>query len=161
MKYFQISGKICAEQYDKFLQFINENDSDISIDLNSDGGEVYIACRMLNIINENIDRITLTHIMSGSCMFYLFYKAKCKKQIVKGSEAMYHLWFMRDVTIDQKKQMPFPDDRARVKAMKHLRFSQQPKEMMTKKERKQFNRSQDVWFSFKRLKEIFPEAQII
>ena len=93
MKYFNIDGQIDTELVDRFALFLNENSAEnICIFLDSPGGWFCSARIMCTIINADKSRFSLiaSHTVM-SAAFWLFYEAKCKREILSGTVGMYHI----------------------------------------------------------------------
>lgn len=161
MKYFQLEGIINEELLTRFLDCCNNNpDEEITVYINSNGGKTLLCTIITDIINHNSDRFTLVSCGSYSAAFDLFYHAKCKKKIVNQSMGMQHKEFLRDISINSDGKYVYTSDKYENKNNKTLDDSY-IKEFMTKKEQKKYKKGDDIYFTFKRMKEIFPEAEII
>jgi len=161
MKYFQLEGTINEELVTRFMDFCNNNLSDdCTIVINSGGGKSTLAKVVLDIINSNADKITLISAGVYSAALYIFFFAKCKKKIVYGSLGMHHKEYLKDMYITSDGKPKYYDDICQVKNLKTLRDNFLFK-FMSKKEKSIYAKSDDVYFTFKRMTEIFPNVEII
>lgn len=161
MKYFHLEGIINEDLLNKFIDFWNENQSEeCTIIINSGGGKSSLTFFILDVINKNHDKITLVSCGCFSAAFYLFYKARCKKILTYGTTGMYHLPYIKDVNLNIHNDPVYTSDKCDIKNMKSSDESF-IKEFMKKKEIKAFNRGDDVYFTFKRLRKIFPDIKVI
>lgn len=162
MKYFHFDSKIEEKSLDSFLHFINENEQgELSIILNSIGGKKNLTYVILDIINANADRITLISCGCYSASFFLFYKAKCKRKMTYGNVGMMH-YASSDMNMMSNGKPSYSEDENVIQNWKEdgeeLKFVEQ---FMTPKELKKYKKGNDVYFTFKRMKEIFPDVEII
>lgn len=162
MKYFHFDGDISEKSLDTFLQFVNENEHEqMSIILNSIGGKKNLTHVILDIINLNADRTTLISCGCYSASFYLFYEAKCKKKMTEGNVGMMHYSSTNINTMSNGKPA-YSEDENIVKNWKEDKSQEEfVKQFMTPVELKKYKRGNDVYFTFKRMKEIFPDVEII
>lgn len=161
MKYFQLEGTINEELLTKFMDFCNNNLSeDCTIVINSGGGKCNISTVILNIINAHSDKITLVSAGVYSAAFYIFYFAKCKRKIVYGSLGMHHKDYINDISINPSGTPKFKEDVCQVENIKSIgdRFTNK---FLSKEEKEKYKKSEDVYFTFKRMTEIFPDIEII
>lgn len=161
MKYFNIEAGLSPELLEKFMDFYNHNQSDdITVVMNSGGGKEFVADIITDIINKDKKRFTIMAVVCYSSAFKLFYHVKCKRVFVNGCMGMMHKSYLSDVIVDSGGKYSYSKDRCAVKTMIDTahEFSSQ---FMTPKELKKYNKGDDVFFTFKRMKEIFPDAKII
>lgn len=161
MKYFHINGKIDEILLDKFIEFMNCNqEGDITIIINSGGGKSILATMLIDIININKDRISLVAAGIYSAAFEIFYFSKCYKYIIEHSVGMYHLGYVVDISIAIDGKIKFDED---INIYNNFKLDKAHfvKTFMTKTELRKFNKREDIYFTFKRLTEIFPKALII
>jgi len=163
MKYYTVEGVINEESFEKFLGFMNglEDDSDATIILNSGGGKSNLASVILDIINHNKDRVTLISCGIYSAAFYIFYNAKCKKKMTTESVGMIHRSVSEMRLASNCNPVYFED----INTIKNWKESESDLEFvsqfMSSKELKVFKKGDDVYFTFKRMKEIFTDVEII
>jgi ATP-dependent protease ClpP protease subunit len=162
MKYFHLDGRIVEELLNRFLGFMNETPSEeITIIINSVGGKECVSKLILNIINENKERCTLISLGVYSAAFYIFYNAECKRKMTYGSPAMWHL-SSADMRMMSNKKPSYTEDETQLKNWVddkiEIEFAEK---FMTPKELRDFKKGIDVYFTFKRIKEIFPDVEII
>lgn len=161
MKYFQLEGSINGDLLTKFMDFCNSYPNDEwTIVINSPGGYTNVACIILDIINNYAEKITLISAYSSSAAFTLFYFAKCKRRMIYGSLGMHHNEYIKEVIITENGTPKYDIDKCHIKNMKALSHNYLSK-VMTKKELKKYNNNNEVYFTFKRMKQIFPDVEII
>lgn len=161
MKYFQIDGKIDEAMLNKFIDFCNQYETEeCTIIVNSGGGKSTISTVMLHIINLNKQRFTLVSAGVYSAAFYIFYFAKCKRKIVIGSLGMIHKEYIDDVYINSNYKAIYPTDKCQIKNLKSIDDSW-VYTFLTKKEAKQYKNSEDIYCTFERMTEIFPDVEVI
>jgi hypothetical protein len=162
MKYFNLSGTIDDSILTRFLDFYNQNNQDeITIVIDSGGGRVACSNVILSIVNDNPAKFTLLNIGSFSSAFCIFYYAKCKKLLSKGSIGMIHMAMVKDVIVDERGKYPYPSDECNVKNAIAMSDKRWCRKFMTEKEFSDYKKGKDVYFTFKRMKEIFPAAKTI
>lgn len=85
MKYIRYSGAITDENISEVLEAINNipNDESITIYLDSEGGECTAASVLLDVIDENKDRIILKPLwVIASSAFNICYNTKAKVKLL-------------------------------------------------------------------------------
>lgn len=163
MKGFLFNGEFDADGIQSIINFVNANEGELSIGIWSGGGRLEPTMFLTDFLNFHKDRITLTAVAGVfSAAFELFYFFKGKKKLHFGSKGMTHYGQMM---IRYKWNNDTTD--AEYKIDKDF-FSQQKKrtdkegaKFMTVDELKRFKKGEDVYFDFNRMKEIFPNAEII
>lgn len=160
-KYFQLKGEITTSLLDNFINFYNTiEDQHYNIILDSIGGAFTIAVLIVKMINEKADKLTLISLGAYSSALYILYKSKCKKVLVEGSVGAYHRPMHSNITLTITGEAKYHEDVNHIKNFKSFNIDF-VKEFMTKKELKKLNDNQDVFFTFKRMCKIFPDAEII
>jgi hypothetical protein len=154
---YNFNTAFTQESLQGFLEFLNNSGEDkVDIYLNSNGGSSWCAQVILDIIESDSERFTLTaYGQIGSAAFTLFFKAPCIRKILPTCVGMYHQAKMRvDVNFRSR---PFgQDDTAFVKALeedfesdlafiKTLKFSEE--------EIEKYLDGQDIFFQCDRLKQ--------
>lgn len=162
MKYFFIDKELDEECFSKFIDFYNENQSEkINIILESNGGNSHLARIIIDIINSNSENFILTSLKIYSAAFTIFYSAKCKKRIVKNTIGCFHKAYLNNIDLDVSGKPVWLEHKCLIKNLETRPASPISLNFMTKEEKKKFNEGGDVYFTFKRMKEIFPDAEII
>lgn len=161
MKYFQIEGSINEELFNNFIHFFNENEEEeMSFVINSGGGKATLTQVMLHIINANKESITLISCGSYSAAFDLFYKAECNRKLVHGSLGCVHLAYLKETAVMIDGKMKYYEDICQKENFKCFDDSYITK-LLKPKEKILYNRGDDVFFTFKRMQEIFPDVEVI
>ena len=162
MKYFHLGEEILEVLISKFIDFYNEYQKEpITIILNSAGGIVSYSDFLVDLINNNAKKITITNLGCYSAAFQLFYKATCKKKMVDGTIGMLHLSYVKDVQISSLNKPVLKEDIIHIKNLSRYQDVAFAEQFMNKSEIARFKKCEDVYFSFERMKEIFPDAEII
>ena len=161
MKYFQLEGIINESLVTRFMDFCNNNISEeCTIVINSSGGKSTLATLVLDIINTHAEKITLISAGVYSAGFYIFFFAKCRRKIIYGSIGMHHREYLKDIYINEKGKPKYQEDICQIENLKCVRNNFLEK-AMTKKEKFLYNSDDDVYFTFNRMKELFPNVEII
>ena len=163
MKYFYLNGSMKQELFDKFINFCNQYPDDKwGIVIDSGGGGESFCHAMLHIIDDHKDCVLIS-MGCYSSAFELFYLSKCEKLITTNSMGMFHLG--RDnYDIDLNGKPSWTADEAIVKRRKETSYPMAldfAKQFMTTLEFSKFKQGKDIYFTFKRMQEIFPDATII
>lgn len=161
MKYFQLEGIINEGLVTSFMDFCNNNiTEECTIVINSAGGKSTLATVILDIINSHSEKITLISAGVYSAAFYIFFYAKCKKKIIYGSLGMHHKCYLKDVFINEKGKPKYQEDICQIENLKSTK-SNYLENFMTDEEKVLFDNDDDVYFTFNRMKELFPTVEII
>lgn len=99
-----INGKVDTEMLDKFIQLFNNNADEYTIYFSSTGGSLEDANVIIDLINKNANKVTLIAYFSIlSAGFDIFFKTKCKKEILSTAIGMYHLGVVEiDMSVNGK-----------------------------------------------------------
>lgn len=163
MKYFAMCDIINDAILDKFIPFFNENQSvPCTIVLHSRGGQTYVTDIIIRMIGQMED-VTLTIHSVYSAALKIAIQADCKKVLSSTAKGMWHMGRAdMSVAIDTK---PYYDEdinhvkNFEIEAAQSIALANK---IMTKKEFRRFKvKREEVWFDFKRMKQIFPDAEII
>lgn len=145
------------------INFIQNNEGELTIGLNSNGGGSSCAAFLLDCLNKNKDRITLIALTGVfSAAFRVFYDFAGEKKMSHGCLGMYH-YESQDVMMFAKIQPDKPDGEGVISALKSDKSANDTfaEKFMTPAEIRRFRQNLDVYFDFERMKQIFPEAEII
>lgn len=161
MKYFQLEGIIKEDLLNNFMNFWNTNhEDDLTVVINSGGGKSTLMSVILHIINANHDKFTLISAGCYSAAFELFYFAKCKKSIIYGSIGMCHKEYLNDISINADNKPVYRTDECQIKNLDCFQ-DQWILKILNEKEKRRYKKSDDVYFTFKRMTEIFPAVPVI
>lgn len=164
MKYFLLDTIMHNETLSKFIAFTNEfPNEDWTIVIDNGGGKESVCRTMLHMINSRKDRVTLIGSAIYSSAFELFADAQCKKYLVHGAMGMWHLAYS-NVSMGVDGKPLYHEDIAIMK--KHKETSRDKgieiaKKYLTPEEMRSYKKGNDVYFTFKRLQEIFPDIEIL
>ena len=134
------------------------NNDNVKIYLNSTGGSEWCSLAIVDIINNNKDKVELIgfgYLLSAA--FHIMVESKCKKRILDNTYGMYHqsIW---DVEISALNKPSNVLDKFRVeKSIKGYRvyYEEKCKEWgFSEQELKIYKKGEDVYFSYERFKEL-------
>lgn len=161
-----ISGEINNDSLERLVKSYNDlKDKEIlEIYLNSEGGDPDFGVAMLDIINENPDRIHLVgYGKLFSAGFDLFLRARCTKDLLRGTLGMAHITSVEMADLEINKQA----DTEQVKAYKGWMIKDKKEKLdiyerlgFSKKELASVKKGNDVYFHFERLLELLKIQQI-
>lgn len=163
MKYFHIDCKIDKDLLNRFFDFCNANGEDEwTIIIYTVGGWICMGKTILRIINLRKDKVTLILHEAYSSGFYIFYEAKCKKVMCSNGKGMIHK-AAAEMFIDTDRKPRYSEDACIIKNWKHSKKEDDEwaNKFLTKKEFKKYKNGNEVYLTAKRMKQIFPEAEII
>ena len=156
MKYFYFNDLFEENKTTKdFIDFINENQDELTIFLNSGGGNSNIKQVLLDILNENKERIMLkASYFIGSNAFRLFFEFEGKKKIMDATYGMFHLTIMEVATLENNETVE--SDKMTKENMLNFYFETIKfceRIGMTEEEIQKIKEGKDVYFNNKRLRE--------
>ena len=162
MKSYYFTKTIDPESTQELMNFIEENEGDLTIYLRCGGGEDWAREVMSDCMEKNKDRITLiTNGYIYSNAFRLFFSFTGKRIVMGDTIGMFHQSSKKtDITESGKPQ--YLDD---IEAMKRDKIDHKIslkwcKDIgLTDKEIRKFKRMDDVYFTEARLRELL-DAQI-
>lgn len=125
--------------------------------IDSWGGTTWYWTLMIEAINKAKDVVVAWTDMS-SMAFRIFHAVNKPKMLVDGARGMAHVAAIEWLTVKHNKMM-WVDQTAFIDSMCQMR--QPDCSFMTEDELTRYNKWEDVYFTFNRLKEIFPDAEII
>lgn len=164
MKYYIFDAQITAETVQPLLDFIGNNDDELQIGICCVGGENDVERFLLNALNENKDRITLVAMSAiYSAAFALFYQFKGKRKITFGTRGMYHYSGV-NVRVAANGGIQDSEEKAAAEFTKRNQKQWQDSfanGFMSVSELRNFRSGKDVYFTFDRIKQIFPHLEII
>jgi len=162
-----LNGEINHNMLNRLANYVNLAQKDnvkLNIYLDSSGGEVSVYSAMADIINNNYENIHLVgygQLMSAA--FYLFFDVKCTKELLPFTTGMTH-YSSVDVTINTTgSPVKNGADDLIVKEMKISKtdlVSFHKDIGLNSKEIKQFTQGKDVYFSYKRMKELLNGSKV-
>ena len=162
--YYIFEQRIDLESVRAFADWLgNRPEGNVLFGLSSGGGVVSATVYLLRILNENKDRITL-QILGGvySSAFLLAYKFQGPVSLAYGeSKGMFH-YGLQSLNTDERAQVVYKEDRV---CLENLKLTRKNSEefagtFMTPVELRKFKKGEDVFFNYKRMTEIFPNASI-
>lgn len=160
---YLVSGTIEEGFVEKIFEILRNDPGQISISIRSNGGSKMCNRIVLNALNENKDRVKLVAFGGVySAAFVLFYFFEGKKAMVPGTTGMYHQSSV-NLALSSRGQIDGQEDRL-VQDENRRQYNIErgfASSFMTKSELKTFCSNRDVYFSFERMKEIFPNVEIL
>lgn len=162
MKYFSMTDGINCEMLGKFIKFFNDYSQEpCSIVINSRGGSSYVSETIVHMISEMTDCTLIIHGVY-SAAFEIAIEAKCKKLLSKFPKGMMHIGRL-DVNVALDGKPYYDEDANHFKnfPVERKLMYKLAKRILTKPELIKYNKREEVWFDFKRMKEILPDAKII
>lgn len=166
--YKQLNDDITEESIYPIVEAINDSNlqTKFVVGITSEGGSSYSGRFLLNVLNNpsNVKRITLVCIdKCYSIAFDVFYKFKGKKQIMLGSRGMLHydsmpLQMCHDGLLKQDPELQCGLEQLQVLRHETLTIVNT---FLNKKEIEDLTKGTDVFFSYSRMLEIFPDAEIV
>lgn len=162
MKYFHLDSSINKELMNRFYDFCNQYENDEwTISLFTIGGATAAGKTIIKIINGRPDKVTLICHEAYSSGFDIFYNSKCNKILTDTSKGMVHLSSV-EMLMQANGKPCYSEDRCIIENWGNSKsLLKMVKKFLTKKELKWLKRGEDVYLSFKRMKEIFPNAEVI
>lgn len=162
MKYFAITDSINAELLDRFIRFFNDHQEEpCTLVIQSRGGFTYVSETIVHMINQMADCTLIIH-AAYSAAFEIAFQVKCKKVISKFSRGMVHMGRLEaSIGVDHK---PYYDED--INHTKNFSIEKRigdnvARKIMNAAELKKWKKREEVWFDFKRMKQIFPDASIL
>lgn len=159
-----IDEKVDREMADKFSEFFNAvpPQEEKVIYFSTTGGDLKYRDIIIDLINRNSENLTLVAVdYIASAGFTIFIEAKCKKELTKLTEGMFHMSQV-SVNLDENFSVSTSGYEARqfsnsvdlrkevtMKTIKDLKF--------TKKEKKRALSGKDVVFSYERMLEFIAD----
>ena len=161
--YFYQTMGFDGEGVQMLINFINQNEGRLLVGIQSSGGRSGISQMVLKILNDNAERITLCAV-SGvySAAFEVFKGFQGQKAMTDNTLGMAH-YGKNDFNLHTNGRPVYFEDEAVLLQNKKAA----PKEVakaesyMTPSELRRFKKGDEVYFSFDRMKELFPNAEII
>lgn len=155
MKYFVLE-EINKDNALALFEFLNIKGKKTVV-IDSDWWSSWYAKLIIRELNKAKD-VTVEACNVVSAWFEIFYQCACKKALVDWARWMAHLAAIEWLTVQANKSTT-RSHTALVNAMAQMTSPEYT--FLTEEERKLYDDWQDVYFDFNRMKEIFPDAEII
>jgi hypothetical protein len=163
MKYLLFNEGLTMEQGQLILDFIQSTDGPLTIGFGSGGGHTSVGNFLIDAFNNEKHRLTLIA-MAGvySMGFEVFYRYEGQKKMVFGVRGMYHL-SSQEVQISAHGRAAYDEGTCQLSGLKNdrVRDLQFASLFMTEKELRKMKSGQDVFFDFERMKQIFPDVEVV
>lgn len=161
--YFYQTMGFDGDGVQSLINFINHNQGKLLVGIQSSGGRSGVAQMVLKILNDNTDRVTLCAV-SGvySAAFEIFKGFKGQKAMTDNTIGMAH-YGKNEFHLHTNGRPVYFEDEAVLQQNKKAA----PKEVaeaasyMTPFELRKFRKGDEVYFGFDRMKQLFPDAEII
>jgi hypothetical protein len=162
MIFHLLTERIDKDSTRAVLDFLNTG-GELTLAMDSQGGIKAFADLMLHALNQNKDRVTIIVLAGvGSCGFDIFYGFQGVRKLTFGCMGMTH-YSSRSIDIHPNGAAAYTEGVCHKKNLKAYKDRELEVlgQFATPSEITQFKKGWDVYFSFERMKEIFPEAEII
>lgn len=163
-KYYLFDDRIGPDQVKELVKWLGDNPGSVEVCLRSEGGECHLSSWVLNVLNNNKDRVTLVGVeWMKSAAFSLFVKYEGRKMLSYGTMGMYHYGAL-EISIAYNS---FPNYKSEGKCqVEYLELMRKNnlewcKGFMNEKELREYEEGKDVYFGFERMIEICKEVIII
>lgn len=158
---YQLKGEIDSKATKAFTKFINEYEiKDLHIIIDSLGGDNSEIQNFIFLINSLEDNVTLiASSMIGSAAFEIFVLAECKKRILPFTGAMYH-GLKSQIFFDHNGNPCDEHEKYKFELLvssKEITKNVCELSNMNDEEINLIMQGKDVYFTWDRLKEMFPE----
>lgn len=162
MKYFHLDAEIDKDLMNRFYEFCNQYENDEwTISLFTAGGATAAGKTIIHIINQRPEKVTLICHEAYSSGFDILYNSNCKKILAETCKGMVHL-SATQMWMQSNNKPCYREDECVIRNWEYsTSFLKMVKKFLTVPELKDFKEGEDVYFTFKRMKEIFPDAEII
>lgn len=161
--YHIFEGEIDASAVSSIIDFVQNTPGEIAVAINSSGGKTSTMRLLLHVLNQNKDRVTLIGLAGiFSAAFELFYSFEGRKAMTNGCRGMYHYSYC-DVAIaaNGKPENSGAESELLMLKQSKIREDSFVSRFLTSAELRKFKQNGDVFFSFERMKQIFPDAEIL
>lgn len=161
-KYYIHADGLHDTKIGDLISFINNTPGDLVVAMNSGGGSNGTRCLLQQLFAENEDRLTLVALNGiHSAAFELFYKYTGQKALTHGATGMWHMELV-NCRLAANGLPDTEEDRAIYRGMESGRIANAEfaKGFMTPDELIRYQKGEDVYFDFERMKQIFPDAKI-
>jgi hypothetical protein len=164
MKYFLIKDHLSSDKFHKILDFANDHTGEtITWIISCGGGEMALASVFIDLVNSDKENHVIIGSYLYSAAFFIFYNAQCKKKLVSGTVGMFHYPYQKMETTENGKHY-YDQDRAMTKNNEEfgrMNTYQWCVQFMTEEELTRFEIPEDVFFTFPRMQQIFPDVETI
>jgi hypothetical protein len=162
--HYIIDAGINGDTLREFCAWLENRSGNILLGITSSGGSKTYGSYLLRVLNENKHRITL-QALGGvySAAFDVFYFYEGPKALVRGeSKGMTHYGY-QTIEINEANKVVYHEGICAVVNLKYnlTRSLEVASKIMTPQELRKFKKGDDVYFSFERMVQIFPNAEII
>lgn len=156
MKYFTLED-INKDSFEAVIVFL-EKEWEKTIYVNSPWWTVTHCTLLLREINSRND-VTLIAYNISSSAFDLFYGFNGKKYLMDWCRWLIHQMYLENISVNSRWKIVYSNQKCAIKSLKQRNTRKY--EFLTKKEKKQYDKWRDINLSYKRLKKIFPNAEIL
>ncbi len=162
MKSYLIDRSIGGKELKNFLEFTDLHPDDPwDIYIQCPGGQVLFTDCIRFKINNHKPGVRLICMSAYSSAFHLFYLAEVEKILIYGAMGMIHLGSVK-LDINSKQRPTTLEDAAHLRNGEFISTvdDEMSKKICTPSELELFQQDRDVYFDFKRMKQIFPLAKV-
>lgn len=162
-KFYIHADAIHDKNVGELIGFVNNTDGEIIIGINSGGGSNGTRCFLQKLFTINQDRLTLVALTGiHSAAFELFYNYAGKKALTHGITGMWHM----EVVSCRLAANGKPDTEEERAIYRNMIEDNNANEafaasFMTPEELIKYQKGEDVYFDYNRMKQMFPDAEIL
>lgn len=165
MKYYILNDDIADSTIQPLLDFINQNEgSAMQIGISSGGGFSDYARFISDVLNQNKEYITLVAVGNVySAAFRLFHEFEGTKKMTFGSRGMAHHSYQTVPLINNGMGATDEAHAAICNSRNYIRPDEIAfaESFMFNEELEKFKQGKEVYFDFARMRQIFPNAEIV
>lgn len=155
MKYYLFSGELTAKGIRPLLEFLNETEGEITLGMDSEGGDTCVGCFLLDVLEAHSDRLVLVaagRVYSAAMDLFCLYSGE--KRVCRNAMGMVHLAYTNSevnstgLTDDETKAFMPMLKRAKKEDDKWV------KRILTDDEFKRYNQGKEVYLDEARLRKL-------
>lgn len=162
-RYYNFVGILNDDSFNKLSEYLSDHQNEtIFITINSGGGVSHLSKILAKMLNDRKDKISLCASGVFSAAFALFYRFEGQRFIVESTLGMYHYPY-QTMDMNHNGTPSDAEGMCHKKQIKHTRSVALNfiKNFMTESETKKYQAGSNVYFTFERMKEIFPDAIVL
>ena len=157
------SGEINEDNTEAFMDFCTENTGEVELALSSLGGEAGLSRVLLKFLNDRKDRISImAYNTIQSAAFEIFLEFEGKKVMAVALTGIVHLTYYT-LHVSGEGVPKSKVDQMLANNLKYYRDRTMTlmSPFLTKREKAAVLRMEEVHFDFGRMREIFPDVEVI
>ena len=157
------NDEIDYELFEKIAAFLDKYDENevLAIWLCSKGGDCSVTEAIRDLLESDERVVLIAYDMISSSALDLFLSVNCAKTLTDGTIACFHKSFYPSIKVLKDNRTPFFGRqeklvgevfRSEVDSDEHI------KKFLSKEELEDYEKGEDIWLNYQRLKEIYEEA---